>query len=124
MSSNTFPLVFASLFLLFLVAASVAGRLPLAIAATYAVASAVAFLVYAFDKSAARQGKWRTRESSLHLLGLAGGWPGALLAQRMLHHKSRKKSFQVTFWGTVAVNCGAFAWLVSDNGLRFLNHLR
>ena len=32
-------------------------------------------------------------------------------AQAILHHKSRKTSFQVTFWATVACNCGALAWL-------------
>jgi uncharacterized membrane protein YsdA (DUF1294 family) len=116
-------LAFAWSFLLFVGAAALAGRLPVAIVATYGIASTVAFLAYARDKSAAQRGQWRTRERSLHLLGIAGGWPGALLAQRVLRHKSRKKSFRVAFWGTVCANCGALAWLLTDNGSNFLNQL-
>jgi len=70
--------------------------------------SVLAFLVYAFDKSAARQGRWRTSERALHLFGLAGGWPGALLAQQLLRHKSAKPGFVAVFWGTVVVNVVAF----------------
>jgi uncharacterized membrane protein YsdA (DUF1294 family)/cold shock CspA family protein len=77
----------------------------------YAVASIVTFLAYALDKSAAIQGRWRTPEQALHLLALAGGWPGALLAQQLLRHKSSKPSFVAGFWGTVLVNLLAFvAW--------------
>jgi uncharacterized membrane protein YsdA (DUF1294 family)/cold shock CspA family protein len=70
--------------------------------------SVLAFLAYARDKSAARHGRWRTSEQSLHLFGLAGGWPGALLAQQLLRHKSAKPRFVVVFWGTVLVNVVAF----------------
>ncbi len=73
--------------------------------------SLVAFLAYAFDKSAAVSGRWRTAEMTLHLLSLFGGWPGALLAQQLLRHKTSKHSFVVAFWFTVVVNMGAFlAW--------------
>ncbi|WP_147463771.1 DUF1294 domain-containing protein, partial [Pseudomonas amygdali] len=27
-----------------------------------------------------------------------GGWPGALLAQQVFRHKTRKVSFQIVFW--------------------------
>lgn len=74
----------------------------------YAVSSAVTFLVYARDKAAARAGRWRTKESTLHLLAVIGGWPGAIAAQRLLHHKNRKTSFQGVFWATVVVNVAAF----------------
>ncbi len=73
-------------------------------AALYAVASAACFIAYALDKAAARQGRRRTPERTLLLLGLAGGWPGGLAAQRLLRHKSSKTSFLVKFWLTVIVN--------------------
>jgi uncharacterized membrane protein YsdA (DUF1294 family) len=73
-------------------------------AALYAVASAVCFIAYALDKSAARQGRRRTPERTLLLLGLAGGWPGGLAAQQLLRHKSAKTSFLAKFWLTVIVN--------------------
>lgn len=95
------------------------GKLPAMVLWLYCGASAAAFLAYAFDKSAARQGQWRIRESSLHLLALAGGWPGALAAQRLLRHKSAKPSFLTVFKVTVIVNCGTLAWLSTSHGLAF-----
>jgi len=76
----------------------------IALAALYAVASAACFIAYALDKSAARQGRRRTPERTLLLLGLAGGWPGGLAAQRLLRHKSSKTPFLIKFWLTVLVN--------------------
>ena len=76
------------------------GRVPL----VYAVASVVCFLAYAFDKSAAMAGRWRTSENTLLLLRLVGGWPGGLIAQHLLRHKTAKPSFLTAFWATVVVN--------------------
>ncbi len=53
---------------------------------------------------------WRIPESTLLLAGLLGGWPGALLAQHLLRHKSSKPSFLAEFWATVALNVLAFAF--------------
>ena len=75
---------------------------------TYLGLSFAAFLAYAFDKSAAVAGNWRTPEQTLHLFSLFGGWPGALLAQQLLRHKTSKPSFVATFWFTVVLNVGAF----------------
>lgn len=77
-------------------------------ALAYIGLSIVAFMVYALDKSAASAGRWRASEQSLLLLSLIGGWPGALLAQQILRHKSNKPSFRVPFWGTVIANVAAF----------------
>ena len=77
----------------------------------YVGLSLAAFLAYAFDKSAAVSGRWRTAEQTLHLFSLAGGWPGALIAQQLLRHKTSKQSFVFVFWLTVLLNIGAFvAW--------------
>lgn len=73
------------------------GGSPLALAA-YGVVSVVAFLLYWSDKRKARTERWRTPENVLHAVELAGGWPGALLAQQVFRHKTRKVSFQVVFW--------------------------
>ncbi|WP_338760776.1 DUF1294 domain-containing protein [Massilia sp. METH4] len=64
----------------------------------YACTSLACFILYAIDKRAARLGRRRTPERTLLLLGLVGGWPGGLLGQRLLRHKSSKTSFQVKFW--------------------------
>jgi uncharacterized membrane protein YsdA (DUF1294 family)/cold shock CspA family protein len=89
--------------------AGFAGALPFGLWFLYLGASAVTFLAYAFDKSAAVRGRWRTPESTLHLLSLLGGWPGAWLARDLLRHKTRKQPFVTIFWLTVFLNCAAVA---------------
>ena len=83
-----------------------------AIAALYLFFSVIAFFHYARDKSAARSGQRRTPEKRLLLIGLVGGWPGALLAQQTLRHKTAKRSFQLQFWVSVVVNLLALGWLL------------
>ncbi len=80
--------------------------------AAYLLASGLCFALYARDKAAARADSWRISEHTLLLLGLACGWPGAVLAQRWLRHKSRKPAFQLRFWLTVLLNAGAFVFLI------------
>jgi len=91
-------------------------RVPLVLLAVYGVASVITFFAYAFDKSAAQRGGWRTAEKTLHLLALLGGWPGALLAQQLLRHKSSKAEFRTAFWATVILNVAGFVWLCSPKG--------
>ena len=69
------------------------------LAAVYAVMSVVTFVVYAWDKR------------TLHLLELLCGWPGAMVAQNLIRHKSRKVSFRVVFWLMVALNVPAVWFL-------------
>jgi len=95
-----------------------------AVAAVYLVLSVTAFVGYLLDKRAAEQGARRIPEKNLHLVGLVGGWPGALLAQRLLHHKTRKRSFQAVFWITVIAHCGALAWFGSPSASLLPHHLK
>jgi uncharacterized membrane protein YsdA (DUF1294 family)/cold shock CspA family protein len=108
----------AFVFFAFLVGAVIGGRMPWAVPAWYAVLSAVTFAIYRSDKNAAARRNWRTPEKRLHLLSLAGGWPGALVAQRWLRHKSRKASFLATFFATVVLNLAALGWLHSTGGVQ------
>ena len=78
--------------------------------------SLLTFIAYAKDKSAAQNDQWSIREDTLHAFALAGGWPGALIAQQVLRHKSSKGSFRFVFWITVVVNCGVFVWFFTPNG--------
>jgi len=119
--TKSFDTIFAFLFCLFLALLVLTGRLPFAIIGLYFAASTVAFLTYAIDKSAAQRNRWRTQESTLHLFALVGGWPGALLAQKTLRHKSKKVEFQTVFGATVAINCLALGWLLTAGGASFLN---
>lgn len=77
-------------------------------ALSYLLLSLLCFVIYALDKAAAKAGRWRTPENTLHLLALLGGWPGALLAQQWLRHKSSKLAFRIVFWMTVVLNIALF----------------
>jgi uncharacterized membrane protein YsdA (DUF1294 family)/cold shock CspA family protein len=112
------PTAFVALFLVFVTGAVITGKLPLAVLGVYFAASVIAFLVYWYDKSAAEKSLWRTQESTLHLFGLIGGWPGALLAQKLFRHKSRKREFQAVFWATVVLNCAALVVYASPTASR------
>lgn len=99
------------------------GRVPAAVVLTYLSLSVATFLAYAVDKSAATHNRWRTKESTLIGLGLFGGWPGALLGQKVFRHKTKKAEFQLAFWISVLINCGAFVWLLTDEGAEYLRSL-
>jgi uncharacterized membrane protein YsdA (DUF1294 family) len=106
-------LLFAALFAF----ATVNWSLPQQVGMAYLVASAACFGVYAMDKAAVKAGRWRTSESTLLLMGLACGWPGAALAQKWLRHKSSKPSFRARYWATVALNVGVFVYLAAPASL-------
>lgn len=88
--------------------------LPSVLALAFVGASVVCFVLYAWDKGAAEANRRRTPEATLHLWALLGGWPGALVAQHVLRHKSRKASFQAVFWSTVVLNLGAVVVLMTS----------
>ena len=117
---SRFPLVLAVLFFAFVGASTAIGKLPPMLLGFYVVVSLIAFAAYALDKSAAQDGRWRTPENTLHLLALLGGWPGALVAQNRLRHKSSKMSFLVVFWATVLLNCVALGLYLTPAGGRVL----
>ena len=84
-----------------------AGRLPAEAMFLPMILSAITYVVYALDKHAAQTGRWRTQETTLHLLELLGGWPGAWVAQQTLRHKSRKPGYRVAFWTMVLLHAAA-----------------
>jgi uncharacterized membrane protein YsdA (DUF1294 family)/cold shock CspA family protein len=113
---------FALLFVATLTGTVLTDQLSMNVLLAYAAVSTIAFIVYGLDKSAATAGRQRTPETTLHFLGFICGWPGALLAQRVFRHKSRKAAFQSTFWGTVALNVIALLLLASDTGRAWITY--
>lgn len=81
-----------------------APSLSMLVVLGYVATSAIAFAAYGIDKAAARSGRRRIPEATLHTLGLFGGWPGALLGQMVFRHKTRKRAFRIVFWATVGLN--------------------
>lgn len=87
------------------------GGLPV-VALGYVGVSLLTFVLYRHDKTRAGNGGWRIPENWLHAVELLGGWPGALLAQQLYRHKTRKLPFQVVFWVIVLVHqVGWVVWL-------------
>ena len=110
--------VLAAFALTYLVVTLIWGtRLYLALA--YVVMSLVCATAYWMDKTASQTGQWRISESTLLILGALGGWPGAIIAQQMLRHKTSKASFQAEFMFSIAINVLAFLALTTPLG-RFL----
>ena len=118
-----FSIILSSAFFLVVGVLVAINKLPIIVLGAYMVLSIAAFGIYQKDKSAAERDEWRTPENTLHFISLLGGWPGALIAQNKLRHKSKKLSFKIIYWATVLINCIAFAWLFTPNGAARLKAL-
>lgn len=68
------------------------------------ILSCLTFLVWGLDKRRAVREQSRIAEKHLHLLSLAGGWPGALIAQRVFRHKTIKPAFRAVLWLIVTLH--------------------
>lgn len=97
-----------------LVLLAVMHKLNWLVVAWYVLIGIVTFLLYAKDKRAAQNNEWRTPESTLHLLSIAGGWVGAMVAQTYLRHKSKKSEFRMIYYLTVVVNMAGLLFLLSS----------
>ena len=92
-------------FLAVAVALMLMGIAPALLTMVYLVMSAVSYIAYVLDKDAAgRRRRQRVPESTLHAMDTLGGWPGGLIAQQQIRHKTVKASFQTGFWVSVVIN--------------------
>lgn len=67
--------------------------------------NAVTVLFYGYDKRQAIVAGRRVPEVILHLAALVGGSPGALIAQMLFRHKTRKFKFRLVFVGIIILQC-------------------
>ncbi len=123
LSAKIFKMVFSLTFFVIIILLVMRGKLPKESIYWYPVVSLLTFSLYWKDKSAAINKRWRTAESTMHAFALIGGWPGALIGQYLLRHKTRKTSFKVVLWLTVIVHCCTIIWLMSPDGELLLNKL-
>jgi uncharacterized membrane protein YsdA (DUF1294 family) len=98
--------------------------LPRLVTTLYGALSMALFIVYGMDKWAAKRGRARVAETSLHLIALMGGWPGALLGQQVFRHKTAKPAFLRWTWAMVALNLLALVWIVTPAGPQAVATLR
>lgn len=59
----------------------------------FAIISLAAAIVFAHDKHAARKGKWRVPELTLHILELLGGVFAIVPMMYLIRHKNQKFSY-------------------------------
>lgn len=119
MCKTSMHLLFTSS-LVFLTGSYSRGYTPLLLTFIYLFSSLITYAVYHIDKSAAMEGRWRVSEKTLHFWSLLCGWPGAIIAQEHLRHKTKKKDFRRVFWVTVILNCGVLAWLHTKDGMMYV----
>jgi uncharacterized membrane protein YsdA (DUF1294 family)/cold shock CspA family protein len=111
------------IFCIGLVVSTLFEKLPAIIVGVYLLFSCITFMAYAIDKSAAKNGRWRTSESTLHFLSFIGGWPGAYWAQRILRHKSSKQTFKRVFGISILLNLVGLIWLHTEKGTHLLTQI-
>lgn len=115
-SAGIFSIGFSVIFLILVVVLVIVEKLPWIVLYWYLMLSTLLFVLYKSDKQAAKLQYWRTKENTLHILSMIGGWPGALIAQQTLRHKSNKTSFRVIFFITLLVNLAGFGWFFTQQG--------
>ncbi len=77
------------------------------------VASVFGFRLIIVDKLRAAEGsdgsRMRVPENTLHTIELIGGWPGSVLAQYGVRHKTSKRSYRMKFMAMVTIHVIAVA---------------
>ena len=84
-------------------------------AAITLVMSFITFVAFAIDKRRAINGSWRTRESTLHLMELLGGWPGAVVAMMVIRHKTKDARYRTIHHLIIGLH--VIIWFFMINGL-------
>lgn len=93
------------------------GNLTWLIVGWYAFIGVVTYGAYVKDKRAAIHSKWRTPETTLHLLSVLGGWVGAMAAQNILRHKTQKSEFRLAYYLTVLINLAGLLYIAVDGNI-------
>lgn len=75
----------------------------------YLTLSILTMFLYGLDKANAAMRKWRVPEAYFYILELMGGWPGALMAQNDLRHKTRQTVYLMILRSIIALHL--FAWV-------------
>ncbi len=63
----------------------------------FAVINVIGILINISDKRRAKKNKWRIKEHTLWSVALLGGSIGSYAAMRLIHHKTKHKSFMIGF---------------------------
>ncbi len=77
------------------------------------LANLAAFAAMGWDKSCAERGERRIAERTLLAFAAAGGGPGAVLAQQLFRHKTRKQPFAGLLYAILIAQLAGAAYLLS-----------
>ncbi|MET6677888.1 DUF1294 domain-containing protein [Citrobacter amalonaticus] len=66
-------------------------------------------VIYGADKIAARKAWRRVPEFTLLVVGVVGGWPGAIVGQQLFRHKTQKQPFKTYFIVSVILSISVMA---------------
>ena len=83
---------------------------PANLVTAYIALNFAAFAAFGLDKSFAERGQWRIRESTLLLLALVGGTPGAYAGRAAFRHKTRKQPFSTQLAAIAVLQLAGSAW--------------
>ncbi len=83
---------------------------PLFIVSIYTGMSLLCFILFFIDKKLAEANKWRIEEFYLHIVELLGGWPGALLGQKYIRHKTQKTQYKIILWIIIILHASLWAY--------------
>ncbi|MCK7258445.1 DUF1294 domain-containing protein [Enterobacter asburiae] len=98
---------FCYVLLIFAAIASLLTPNPLVI--WFLLINLLTIVMYGADKMAARKGMRRVPEATLLVFGVTGGWPGAIVGQRLFRHKTQKQPFKTYFFISVMVSIAMMA---------------
>jgi uncharacterized membrane protein YsdA (DUF1294 family) len=76
------------------------------------IASAIAFILYGYDKAQAKSGGWRVPEKILHGWALVGGFPGGWAGRGIFRHKTQKGFFTFILVISTLLHLGVASWLL------------
>lgn len=85
----------------------------------YLFMSLVSFILFFIDKKRSTTGGWRIKEYYLHLVELLGGWPGALLGQKFIRHKTKKFSYKIVLWLIILVHALFWGYFIYGLSTKF-----
>lgn len=85
----------------------------------YLVMSLICFILFFIDKKRAEAGGWRVQEYYLHVVELLGGWPGALLGQKFIRHKTKKLKYKIVLWLIILVHIALWSYFFYGLSTKF-----
>ena len=87
----------------------------------FIIVNIITFIIFGIDKLLARINQKRIAEKTLIIIAIAGGSVGALLAQKVFRHKTRK--FPFILWIILLIQFVIFEaiWNVQSLILKFAN---